>query len=242
MRPYSSSCNRSTNCRDKSLIDVAVRNHQDWGTGVFAHTPRSLVEPHLQLSQFIVVSFYCPQAAFFQEPSILRHTACLLSQFNNWQCQSLQPTAGVSSNILKRLSASFFQLHVAGNRTYSSRVKHVALRRFFIQELVKEGRITVDYVKTRDQLRDIGTNHLSEQRQCYLLKIIIEFRAWNLNVQTMKPWGFHFCSLSILAIFSGDGGVTLHKLYGFVHIISVLDISISLPTRLDDRWSWSGLW
>ena len=28
-------------------------------------------------------------------------------------------------------------LHVAGNRTYSSRVKDVALRYFFIQELVK---------------------------------------------------------------------------------------------------------
>ena len=41
-------------------------------------------------------------------------------------------------------------LHVAGNRTYSSRVKHVALRRFFIQELVKEGRNTVKYVKTED--------------------------------------------------------------------------------------------
>ena len=41
-------------------------------------------------------------------------------------------------------------LQVAGNRTYSSRVKHVALRRFFIQELVKEGRNTVKYVKTED--------------------------------------------------------------------------------------------
>ena len=28
-------------------------------------------------------------------------------------------------------------LYVPGNRTYSSRVKHVALRYFFIQELVK---------------------------------------------------------------------------------------------------------
>ena len=28
-------------------------------------------------------------------------------------------------------------LHVTGNRTYSSRVKHVALRYFFIQELGK---------------------------------------------------------------------------------------------------------
>ena len=43
-------------------------------------------------------------------------------------------------------------LHVAGNRTCSSRVKHVVLRYFFIQELVKEGRTIIHYVKTEDQL------------------------------------------------------------------------------------------
>ena len=48
-------------------------------------------------------------------------------------------------------------LHVAGNRPYSSRVKHVAIRYFFIQELVKEGRITVKFVKAEDQLADIVT-------------------------------------------------------------------------------------
>ena len=105
---------------------------------------RSLVEPHLHLSQIIVLSLYCPQAAIVKESSILRHKACLLSQFNNWQCQSLQPTAGVSSNILDRLSASFFQLHVAGNRTYSSRVKHVALRCFFIQDVDAPTPVSVD--------------------------------------------------------------------------------------------------
>ena len=68
-------------------------------------------------------------------------------------------------------------LHVDGNRTYSSRVKPVALRYFFVQELVKEGRITVKYVKTEDQLAEIGTKHLSKQRQRYLLKLISEFRA-----------------------------------------------------------------
>ena len=68
-------------------------------------------------------------------------------------------------------------LHVAGNRTYSSRVNHVALRYLFIQELVMEGRITVKYVKREDQLADIDTKHLSKQRQRYLLKLISEFRA-----------------------------------------------------------------
>ena len=38
---------------------------------MFGHPPRSLVEPHLKLSQFIVLSLYCPQAALFQESSIL---------------------------------------------------------------------------------------------------------------------------------------------------------------------------
>ena len=68
-------------------------------------------------------------------------------------------------------------MHVAGNQTYRSRVKHAALRYFFIQELAKEGRITVKYVKADDQLADIGTKHLSKQRQRYLLKLISEFRA-----------------------------------------------------------------
>ena len=68
-------------------------------------------------------------------------------------------------------------LHVAGNRTYSSPVKHVALRYFFIQELVKDGRITVKYATTEDQVADIGTKHLSKQMQRYLFKLISEFRA-----------------------------------------------------------------
>ena len=53
----------------------------------------------------------------------------------------------------------------------------MALRRFFIQELVKEGRITVKYVKPEDQLADIVTKHLSKRRQRFLLKLISEFRA-----------------------------------------------------------------
>ena len=67
--------------------------------------------------------------------------------------------------------------HVAGNRTYSSRVKNVALRYFFIHEHVKEGRINVNYVKTEDQLANIGTKHLSKKKQRYLFKLISEFRA-----------------------------------------------------------------
>ena len=38
-------------------------------------------------------------------------------------------------------------LHVSGNRTYSPRAKHIALRYFFVQELVEEGKITIHFVK-----------------------------------------------------------------------------------------------
>ena len=53
----------------------------------------------------------------------------------------------------------------------------MALRYFFIQEIVREDRITVKYVKTENQLADIGTKHLSKERQRYLLKLISKFRA-----------------------------------------------------------------
>ena len=58
-----------------------------------------------------------------------------------------------------------------------STVKHVALRYFFTQELVKEGRVTTHYVNTENQLADLGAKHTRKQRQRHLLKLISEFRA-----------------------------------------------------------------
>ena len=43
-------------------------------------------------------------------------------------------------------------LYAAGNRTYSPRAKHIALRYFFVQELVEEGKASIRYVKSEDQL------------------------------------------------------------------------------------------
>ena len=60
-------------------------------------------------------------------------------------------------------------LHVAGNSTYSGRTKHVALRYFFIRELIKKRRITLHYVGTAKNVADIGTNHLGKQRHHHLL-------------------------------------------------------------------------
>ena len=68
-------------------------------------------------------------------------------------------------------------LYVAGNQTYSPRVKHVALWHFLVQELVREGQISIHYVKTEDQLADIGTKHLSKHKNRYRLKLISELRS-----------------------------------------------------------------
>lgn len=53
-------------------------------------------------------------------------------------------------------------LTVAGNTTYLSRTKHIALRFIFIQELVKEGKITLHFVPTGKILVGCGTKHLEK--------------------------------------------------------------------------------
>ena len=68
-------------------------------------------------------------------------------------------------------------LHVAGNRNYSSRAKRFALKYSFVQELVEEGKVSIHYVKSKDQLEDLGTKHHSKHRQRDLIKLINEFKA-----------------------------------------------------------------
>ena len=66
-------------------------------------------------------------------------------------------------------------LHALGNRSFSSRTKHIALRFFFIRELVAEGRISIHYVPTEDNLADIGTKHLNKHRFKHLMDLIDNF-------------------------------------------------------------------
>ena len=68
-------------------------------------------------------------------------------------------------------------LHVAGNRTYYPRAKHIALRYFFIQGLVEDGTITIYYAKTRDQRVGVGTDRLNKQRHREPFNKIMDFRA-----------------------------------------------------------------
>ena len=47
--------------------------------------------------------------------------------------------------------------------------KHITLRYSFIQELVEDGTITIQYAKTQDQLADSWTQHLNKQRHRELI-------------------------------------------------------------------------
>ena len=66
-------------------------------------------------------------------------------------------------------------LHVIGNCAFSSRTKHIALRFFYIRELVKENKITSHYVSTERQLADIGTKHPNKNRLQQLKQMIKSF-------------------------------------------------------------------
>ena len=68
-------------------------------------------------------------------------------------------------------------LHVAGNRTYSPRAKHIMLRYFFMQELVDEGKIAIHFVEAQDQTTGLRTKHANKHRHRALTKLIREFQA-----------------------------------------------------------------
>ena len=61
---------------------------------------------------------------------------------------------------------------LAGNRTYSPRAKHIALRYLFVQELVEEGKTTIHFWKTQDHIVDLGTKHANKHRLRALSKLV----------------------------------------------------------------------
>ena len=68
-------------------------------------------------------------------------------------------------------------LHIAGNRTYIPRAKHIVLRcYFFVQELV-ERKVSILYIKSEGQLADLGTKNHSEHRHRDLIKFINDYKA-----------------------------------------------------------------
>ena len=66
---------------------------------------------------------------------------------------------------------------MAGNHTFSSRAKHVALRLFYIREVVQEGMVSIHYVPTEDNISDLGMKFLNKNRHWYLIGLIKDFGA-----------------------------------------------------------------
>ena len=72
-------------------------------------------------------------------------------------------------------------LSVAGNIMFSARTKHIALRYFFVRELVKKNKITLHYTPTKQMLADIATKHLSKHTFRDLLQQIKNSRLERLR-------------------------------------------------------------
>ena len=58
---------------------------------------------------------------------------------------------------------------------FSSRTKHIALRLFFVRELIQRNTITLHHKPTQQMLADIATMNLSKQRFRELLQQIKDF-------------------------------------------------------------------
>ena len=65
---------------------------------------------------------------------------------------------------------------MAGNHTFSSRAKHVALLLFYIREIVQEGKDSFHYVPTEKTISDLGTKFLNKHRHRYLIGLIKDYR------------------------------------------------------------------
>ena len=70
-------------------------------------------------------------------------------------------------------------LHKAGNSTYGSRTKHIALRFIYFKDLVKDGKITIHHVATQKQLADVGTKFLTKNTHRHLLNLIEAYTTRN---------------------------------------------------------------
>ena len=68
-------------------------------------------------------------------------------------------------------------LSVAGNSMFSARTKHIALRYFFMREIVKKNKIALHYTPTKQMLADIATKHLSKHTFRDLLQQINNFTS-----------------------------------------------------------------
>lgn len=63
-------------------------------------------------------------------------------------------------------------IDISKNPVQHSRTKHIDIRHHFILKLVEENVVSLDYVKTKDQLIDILTKPLDSKQFEYLRSVI----------------------------------------------------------------------
>ena len=66
-------------------------------------------------------------------------------------------------------------LHLGDNATYSLKTKHIALRFFFLRELVKTVKITIHHLGTGKMLADVSTKYLGKVHHYEIVQQIKEF-------------------------------------------------------------------
>ena len=76
-------------------------------------------------------------------------------------------------------------------------------------------------MKTKDQLADLGTKHLSKQRQ---LPTQVDQRVQGLKLISLddQTVGVSFLLIAFNCYFRVNGEDILHTLYGFLYIIRVI--------------------
>ena len=71
---------------------------------------------------------------------------------------------GVTCDEVPLLCDNESAIKIAYNPVQHSKTKHIEIRHHFIRDHVKRGDIALSYVRTRDQLADIFTKPLDEER------------------------------------------------------------------------------
>lgn len=123
-----------------------------FGTKTQSLTAQSTVESELQ-----AISYGAREAVYLSN-------LLLELKFDNFKLISIN-------------SDSSGALSLAANSMFSSRTKHIALRFFFLRELIKRRRITVHHVPTQAMLADIATKHLDRHKFNSILQQIKDFEC-----------------------------------------------------------------